>query len=101
MNVCHADPKASFEIKKFFATIPKFCYDLYIKEKSHLELATYLDPRFKGNKRQDLDSLLEMEVNKIIAENEENETILSQAAATVPVKEIRKTALEELFADDR
>lgn len=95
------DPVASFEIKKFFKSIKKFLYDLYIKDKSHIELATYLDPRFKGSKRQDLDSILKMEVNAIMAEKTEksrNENVLP--ATAVVRKETRKTALEELFAED-
>lgn len=90
----------SFEIKKFFKSIPKFCHDLYIKEKSLIELAAYLDPRFKGNQRPDLDVILEMEIVDIKATKALNEANLARSEATVQkatVKEIRKTALEELF----
>lgn len=62
-------------------------------------MATYLDPRFKGNKRGDLDAILEMEVTQIIDEKANNETTTPQAAVSAG-KEIRKSALEELFAED-
>lgn len=39
-----SDAVASFEIRKFFRGIPTFFHKLYIEEKSHLEISTYLDP---------------------------------------------------------
>lgn len=95
------DAVASFGIKKFFKSIPKFCHVLYIKEKSHVELATYLDPRFKGNRRCDLDAILKIEINEIMAENAEKERNKNvKPQEVVVVEKSRKTALEELFEED-
>lgn len=104
------DLVACFEIKKFFREMPKFFNTLYINNKSHVEMATYLDPRFKGEKRQDLDIILKMDMNAIIANKKAEAagaaTSSSSQSSCLPKtdntirKEQRKTALEELFEED-
>lgn len=103
------DVVASFEIRKFFREMPAFFNTLYINNKSHVEMATYLDPRFKGERRPDLDRILEIHMNDVIA----NKKAKAAGAATptasktsclpennITRKEKRKTALEELFEED-
>lgn len=92
------DIMASFEIRKFFKEIPKFCSELYIEEKSHIELATYLDPRFKNSARNDLDTIVEMDINEVIASKAVEKSNFPQNE--VAIKKQRKTALEELFEED-
>lgn len=104
------DAIASFEIRKFFREMPKFFNTLYINNKSHVEMATYLDPRFKGERRQDLDIILEMDMNDVIANKKTKApgeaTSTTSQRSCLPQndnsirKEKRKTALEELFEED-
>lgn len=86
------DPIACFEMKKFFKSVPKFLEKLYIEEKSLMELATYLDPRFKDGRRMDLEVILRREINELKANQ-------SEKNCNDIVKKVskRKSALEELF----
>lgn len=68
------DVVASFGIKKFFRATPKFFKDLYIKDKSVLELATYLQPRFKDGRRLDLEVIFKREIRELQANPQEKGT---------------------------
>lgn len=92
-----ADPIASFEVTKFFKSVPKFFEKLYIEEKSLLELSSYLDPRFKESRRVDLEAILKKEINDLKAKQSEETS--NDSVKNVNSKK-KKTALEELFGSD-
>lgn len=91
------DPVASFEVKNFFRECPKFFEELYVEEKSLMELATYLDQRFKGDRRLDLEAILKREINELRANHLDEKSDHSVEKVTSTKK---KSALEELFEDN-
>ncbi|KAJ6639667.1 hypothetical protein Bhyg_12414 [Pseudolycoriella hygida] len=90
------DAMASFRIKKFFRSITKFFKELYIEEKSLLEIATYLDPRFKDSRRSDLEVILKREIRELQANprGKANSSMERKKSNTT-----KKSALEELFEE--
>lgn len=89
------DPIACFEMKKFFKSVPKFLEKLYIEDKSLMELATYLDPRFKDSRRMDLEVILRREINELKANQSNCEDSCNDNVSKKVSK--KKSALEELF----
>lgn len=65
---------------------------------SLLELVTYLDPRFKDDRRLDLEVILRRDIDELRA-NPSNEKTNSSEVEKVTKKK-KKSALEELFEEN-
>lgn len=93
------DPVACFEIRKFFRGVPKFFEKLFLEEKSLLELATYLDPRFKDGRRLDLEVILRQEIDGLRLSDQSEKPTTNDGGLKAASKK-KKSALEELFEEN-
>ncbi|KAJ6642216.1 Protein bric-a-brac 1 [Pseudolycoriella hygida] len=79
--------------KKIF----QFFEQLYLEEKSLLELAAYLDPRFKDGRRLDLEVILRREIDELRLLNQPEKSDNDGLKVALTKK---KSALEELFEEN-